>query len=194
MKDWTGSRGVIRSMNATKSYDERAKHDFYATEPKAMELLLEHETFNKNVWECACGQGHLSEVLKKQGYDVLSTDLIERGYEDYTLDFLTYNGGWKGDIVTNPPYRKAKEFTLKALDTVAEGNKVAMFLKITFLESKGRQELFEKHPPRYVYISRARLSCVRNGEFNKYPTSAVAYAWFIWEKGYKGEPTIRWFN
>ena len=33
-----------------------------------------------------------------------------------------------------------------------------------------------------------------NGEFEKYPSGAIAYAWFVWEKGYKGKPTIDWIN
>ena len=24
--------------------------------------------------------------------------------------------------------------------------------------------------------------------------SAVAYGWYIWEKGYHGDTTVRWFN
>lgn len=59
---------------------EREINDYYATEPKALELLLDIETFDKNVWECACGEGHLSKVLEARGYNVRSTDLIDRGY------------------------------------------------------------------------------------------------------------------
>ena len=31
-------------------------------------------------------------------------------------------------------------------------------------------------------------------DFDKYESSATAYAWFIWEKGFKGNPEIHWFN
>ena len=40
------------------------------------------EDFFPFVWECACGGGHLSEVLKTRGYDVKSSDIIDRGYEN----------------------------------------------------------------------------------------------------------------
>ena len=52
------------------SNQERETHDYYATDPKAVELLLNLETFNKNIWECACGEGHISNVLKANGYNV----------------------------------------------------------------------------------------------------------------------------
>lgn len=59
----------------------RADYDYYATAPKAVEELLKVESFSPRVWECACGEGHISEVLFEHGYDVLSTDLIDRGYK-----------------------------------------------------------------------------------------------------------------
>lgn len=72
-----------------------------------------------------------------------------------------------------------------------------MFLKLTFLESKKRRELFDKYPPKTIYVSSSRLQCAKNGEFEKYKNgvgTAIAYAWLVWEKGYKGEPVVRWFN
>ena len=101
------------------------------------------------------------------------------------------------DIITNPPYKYAKEFVEKALDLVDEGGKVAMFLKLTFLEGKARKELFLKHPPKVVYVSSSRLQCAKNGNFEEYGKgvgTAIAYAWYVWEKGYSGDTVIRWFN
>lgn len=177
--------------------EEREQHDYYATEPKALELLLEKEQFNKNIWECACGEGHLAEVLKKSGYNVFSSDLFDRGYGTGGVDFLKCNKQFDGDIITNPPYKFAKEFVEHALELVPNGNEVVMFLKLTFLESKARRELFEKHPPKVIYVSSSRLQCAKNGDFEKYGkgvVTAVAYGWFVWEKGFKGEPVVRWFN
>jgi len=38
--------------------------------------------------------------------------------------------------------------------------------------------------------------CAKNGDFEskKKEGSAVAYAWYVWEKGYKGETVIKWIN
>lgn len=196
MKDRVGNSIAPFVCNGASNYSkqEREKNDFYATDPKAIEMLLNFEKFDKNIWECACGTGNLSKVLKEQEYNVISTDLIDRGYQDYCLDFLKFKGKWNGDIITNPPYKYAKEFVFKAMEIIPNGKRVAMFLKLTFLESFGRKELFDKYPPKYLYVSRGRLGCARNGDFVNNSTSAVAYAWYIWEKGYKGEPKVRWFN
>ena len=62
------------------SVNNREANDYYATDPIAIELLLDKEKFSDNVWECACGEGHLSKVLEEHGHQVYSTDLIDRGY------------------------------------------------------------------------------------------------------------------
>lgn len=173
---------------------ERENSDFYATDPKAIRLLLDIEKFNNNIWECACGKGHLAEELINRGYNVKSTDLIDRGYGTGGINFLECSDKFNGDILTNPPYKNAKEFVEKALNLIPVGNKVIMFLKMQFLEGKARKELFETNPPKKIYISSSRLNCARNGEFEIYKNSAIAYVWFIWEKGYKGETVIKWFN
>ena len=156
-KDWTGSKRSIFTTMGARNYalEEREEHDFYATEPKALELLLQREQFNKNVWECACGKGHLSEVLKKRGYNVKSTDLYDRGYGESGVDFLKQTEKFDGDIITNPPFRYALEFIKKALDLVDEGHRIAFFLKIQYLEGKERRKLFDNAPPEKLSFRRA---------------------------------------
>ncbi len=197
MKDWTGNgNSIYKTLGASNHCEhERQVDDYYATEPKAVEILLENETFNHEVWECACGEGHISKVLESHGYDVSSTDLIYRGYgEEEPYDFLKCDEtDIDEDIITNPPYKYAKEFVEKALDIVLPGRKVAMFLKLTFLEGKARRQMFEKHPPARIYVFSSRVNCAKNGQFAG-TQSAVAYAWFVWEKGFKGDPVIRWVN
>lgn len=195
--DWIGnSKTVFTTLGASNHSSEiREENDYYATEPKAIELLLDVEQFDKNVWECACGEKHLSNVLESNGYNVRSSDLIDR-CDNEVLDFLGGdNTEWKGDIITNPPYKFASEFIMKALDIIPNGNKVAMFLKLQFLEGKKRKKLFLEHPPKIVYVSSSRLNCAKNGDFATYTkNSAIAYAWFVWEKGYKGDTLIKWIN
>lgn len=69
MKDWTGNQKSVFVCNGASNHteEERQTEDYYATEPKATELLLDKETFSSVVWECACGQGHMSDVLKQGG-------------------------------------------------------------------------------------------------------------------------------
>ncbi len=176
------------------SSHERPDKDYYATEPAATEWLCKLEKFGGPILEPSCGEGHMSRVLVNFGYEVVSRDLADRGFGE-VADFLgPDNVAWEGDIVTNPPYAFAQEFVEKALAIVPEGRKVAMFLKLTFLEGKRRAELFEKYPPVRVWVSRSRLKCAMNGDFENTGGSATAYAWFVWEKGFMGHPQIRWFN
>lgn len=179
---------------------EREINDFYATEPKATELLLEVEPELNNIWECACGQGHLAKVFDKYGKLGKASDLIDRGYgiqEDFinniVINFNPYFK-WEGDIVTNPPYSLAEEFIKKALEIINNGNKVCMFLRLLFLEGKGRKELFTKYPPKTVYVCSGRINTAKDANFDLFTNGAMANAWFVWQKGYKGYPIIQWIN
>ena len=199
MKDWSGnSKSCYTTLGASNHTDgERECNDFYATEPRALELLLELESFDERIWEPACGKGHLSEVLKRNGYTVTSTDLIDRGYGVSGIDFLECDRPFMGDIITNPPYKYAQSFVEHALDLVRDGRKVAMFLKLTFLEGRKRRALFDISPPCCIYVSSSRLRCAKDGRFDtldKGANTAVAYAWFVWRKGFRGKPIVRWFN
>lgn len=196
-KDWKGnSKTTFVTLGSTNhSETEREKHDFYATDPIALEKLLKLEKFT-NVWESACGKGHLSEVLKKNNIHGKSSDMINRNYGEI-IDFLSIDIlEWNGDILTNPPFIYAIEFVKKAISIIPKGNKVAMFLRIQFLETKERKYFFKEFPPKTIYVSSSRITCALNGDFEKLSKngSAACYCWIIWEKGYKGETTLKWFN
>lgn len=198
-RDWVGNTTSIFAAHGASNHvaADRAENDYYATEPKATTLLLQKEKFAPTIWECAVGGGHIAEILKSHGYKVLCSDIIDRGYPGtIVFDFLqNISIDNDFDIITNPPYKYAQEFVEKALQCISDKHKVAMFLKLTFLEGKKRKRLFENTPPARIYVSSSRLNCVRNGDFStKVPSSAVAYAWFVWEKGFKGKPTIDWIN
>lgn len=174
---------------------KREENDFYATDPKAMIKLLEHESFNEYIWECACGEGNLSEVLKEYGYEVFSTDLIDRGYQDKQLDFLKTDFRFNGDIITNPPFKYASEFIIKALASIPVGNKVAMFLKLSYLSGRKRfKEVYSKYPPSKVYIFTSRVSCSKNNEPKLFKSGGIDYCWMIWEKGKQGCTHLKWIE
>lgn len=202
MNDWTGNSVSIFSCHGASNHSdtEREINDYYATPPMAVGMLMELEDFSNRIWEPACGEGHIAEVLMQYGKEVVASDLIDRRYGTGNIDFLNTKKMVDMDIITNPPYSMAKEFVEHAMNIVTDGHKVAMFLKLTFLEGQGRKELFEKYPPKIIYVSTSRLGCAKNGEFKKdkkgnlKADSAVAYAWFVWEKGSTTEPIVRWFN
>ena len=197
MKDWSGNKTAVYVTNGDSSHStrERETRDYYATDPRAVEELLKRESFSATILEPACGGGHISKILKKHGYIVTSGDIVKRDYkgQDYTADFLSDPEVWRGDIITNPPYKYAAEFVEHALDVIDDGHKVAMFLKLTFLEGEKRRALFQQNPPRKIYVFTKRINCALNGEekfFNA--SSAVCYAWFVWEKGSREKPVIDW--
>lgn len=204
MRDWIGKKNAAWATLAASNHsqDERQEDDFYATSPKALEKFLDKIkedgiTLNEPIWECACGAGHLSKVLESHGYKVMSTDLIDRGFGKGNIDFLTSEFVWGGDILTNPPYKFAQEFVEHGLELCEDGKQIIMFLKIQFLESKSRQKLFKQKNLKYVYVHSERQQCAKNGKFEEYKGgtgTAICYCWFIWQKGYKGEPIIRWIN
>lgn len=192
-----GSRKLFTILGSSNhALESRETFDYYATDPKAVEMLLELEQFAPVIWEPACGEGHISKVLQAHGYEVISTDLVYRGFGDpEPLDFLKETlDGFEGDVITNPPYSVGFEFVQRALESVRPGGKVAMLLKVQFLEGQKRGVFFKDTPPRTVYISSSRISCAKNGDFERFPNSAIAYAWYVWEKGFTGDPVIKWFN
>ena len=176
---------------------ERQAEDFYATNPKALEIFLEslkanNQSLHHKVWECAAGQGHLSNLLESKGYEVRKSDLLDRGINAEIIDFLECQEKWKGDILTNPPFNLAEEFVCKGMDCLEQGNKMYLFLKIQFLESKKRKILFEKYPPKYVYINSERQHTAKDGDFDKYKLATLCFCWFVWEKGHNGDTIIKW--
>lgn len=197
MKDWTGnSRSAIVTIGGNNyTQEDRAQRDFYATPPEAVVGLLEKECFNSAIWEPAAGMLHISKTLKNYGYYVFSSDIECRCEGIEKIDFLSVNSDekYEGDIITNPPYSTAELFIKKALDLVQTGNKVAMLLRIQFLEGIKRRRLFDESPPFKVYVFSRRITCGKNGDFDSSRNSnAMSFAWFVWKKGYKGKTVIDW--
>lgn len=194
MKDWTGNKkSTFVTLGASSHTDRpRQEHDYYATSPEAIDALNKIMPLKGlDIWEPACGGGHLSMRMINLGASVVSTDLYDRGYGTAGIDFFKTTNLAAPIIVTNPPYKYAMEFVEHALGLGAE--KVAMFLKITFLEGQKRKKLFEKQPPKIVAVFSKRIQVAINGDPDMFKkSSAACYAWFIWEKGYQDKPEIVW--
>lgn len=176
-------------VGSSRRNGEREKNDFYPTPSFAVEELLNREHFNGTIWECACGEGDISEVFLKRGFDVRSSDLIDRNYGIVENFFESKH--ISDNIVTNPPYKYALEFVNEAKKK--SNKKIAMFLKTVFLESEKRKVMFEDKdfPLKKVFQFSKRISLYKNGEKMK-NSGMIAYAWFVWDKEYKGKPTIEW--
>lgn len=189
-------KNTMRVMGASNLTDkDRSAHDYYGTDPRSTKALLEKETFSGRIWEPCAGHHLIANTLKDAGYQVQTSDLYEyEGVEhDAIIDFLKYEGTWDGDIVTNPPYNLSTDCAKKALEILQPGKKLAMFLRLQYLEGAKRYEtIFKDTPPKAVYVFINRQTCNADDDFTI--GSAVAYCWFVWEKGYTGEPTLRWLR
>lgn len=199
-KDWTGNKNsVFKTLGASNhTKEEREVNDYYATSPTAIDLLKKKVELPKQILEPACGAGHLSVRMEELGHEVKSYDLIDRGYGEVQDFFSMTEPPFEGDfaIVTNPPYKYATEFVQHSLVLVPEGSMVCLFLKTTFAESKGRySKIFRNYPPHRVLQCVERVLCAKNGDFDymrRHGGSAASYAWWIWQKGYKGQTILDW--
>ena len=198
LKPLTTTAGAAFSRAQTDDPANRETHDFYPTHPGATRALLAVEQFDGPVWEPACGDGAMSRVMEAAGLEVISSDLIDRGYGEGGRDFLMEWAPRAPHIVTNPPFRWAIEFADRALTLARQpGGKVALFLRLAFLEGLERQRWFATAPlarvwvmSRRVPMQRGRLVDSRSGE----GAGVIAFAWFIWEHGHAGPPALGWLD
>lgn len=179
------------AMPTTKRSVDLDGPDFYPTPKWATHALIENENFSGTIWEPACGDGAMSEVLALTGQDVVSSDLYDRGYGESGVDFLTA-AGRHANVITNPPFHSAEGFLAKGLE-VAE-QKVALLLRLAFLEGGNRQRtIFSRVPPARVWVFSERITFYPKGA-KRAGSGTVAYAWFVWDKGANGATELRWFE
>lgn len=166
--------------------------DFYKTPTWAVEKLIEKISFNGEVLEPASGSGAISKVLEANGYKVISQDIRidDSVYGRKGQDIFEIKDMKVKNTITNPPYYCAQDFVLKSLELTEE--KVALLLKLQFLEGAKRYEFFKNTPLKYVLVFCKRITMYPEGQEKPKNSGTIAYAWFIWEHGYKGRPQIDW--
>jgi hypothetical protein len=173
-----------------KRFADLAGPDYFPTPPWATHALIENESFEGEIWECACGDGAMAEVLARVA-DVYSSDLYDRGFGEAGIDFLN-SPKQATNVVTNPPYNAAEGF-LRAGLRAAE-RKVALLLRLAFLEGANRQRtIFADAPPSRVWVFSERITFYPAGAVRQ-GTGTTAYAWFVWDKATAGPTELRWFE
>ena len=188
MKD---SLNTLGASNHSKK--ERSILDYYGTNPETVNDLLSVENFSDKIYEPCAGHNNIVNVLRDAGHEVIASDIFDYGYDNKIADFMQQTEMLDGDLITNPPYGEAEAFVIKALSLTKPGNKVAMLLRLQFLEGRSRyKNIFEKNPPKNIYVYTKRQVCSKTDDFTE--GSAVAYAWFVWEKGWFGQPKINWIT
>jgi hypothetical protein len=172
----------------THTHAERGD-DLYETPACAVQALLEVEPLPTKIWEPACGPGAIVRVLLENGHEVVASDITDFGWGHVVRDFLDLpDPQVPFPIVTNPPYQLAEKFVRKAL---AMSPLVIMLLRLAFLESQRRTDILENSGLARVHVFRKRLPMMhRAGWAGPKASSAMPFAWFVWERGYAGPTTI----
>jgi hypothetical protein len=176
---------------ATKRFADLDGPDFYPTPRWATFALIESERFEGDIWEPACGDGSMSEVLVETGNRVISSDLYDRGYGEAGIDYLATKRR-VANVITNPPYNSAEGF-------VATGHKVAerkfaLLLRLAFLEGANRANtIFHKSPPSRVWVFSERITFYPQGAVVA-GSGTTAYAWFVWDKAHSGPTELAWLK
>jgi len=180
-----------KNYSCNNKTEKRSKNDFYQTPYSMTRLLLDNEYFdyNKSVLEPCCGNNAIVNILKEKWNENLIT------YYDIEKDFFTETKQYEY-IILNPPYKLAFEFILKC-KIVCE--KFAILLPLNYLHGKKRYDNIycdKNYPLKNVYVfTRYPLLTSENvREDGKYKTGMMVYAWFIFEKGFKNEATIKWLD
>jgi hypothetical protein len=167
-------------------------NDLYETPPCAVRTLLQVEKVPHKIWEPACGRGAIVRELKRYGHHVIATDIAG----DPSVDFLECEIARASGIVTSPPGRRAALFAAHAIRLCPY---VALLMRLGFLEAgdprskAGRARIFclDEHPPARVNVFRNRLPMMhRDGWNGRKATSAMAFAWLIWDRTHKGLTTL----
>lgn len=176
---------------------ERHAQDWYVEPSWAVDLLIDAEAFEGRIFDPCCGMGTIPKAFLARGYEAHGTDLVYRGFGLGGQNFLAWdrkNIGPSDNIVTNPPFQHAEQFNTQSLRFARR--KVCMFLPLKFLASRRRKVLFEEHwPLARVHVLSNRASCLPGhlvvaGQAAK--GGAIDYAWFVFERGHKGLPSLHW--
>jgi len=186
-------QGLVSSMKIMghNHRGDREINDFYATPPDATERLLRVEDFDGSIYEPCCGMGHISKVFEQNGFNVESTDLIDRGFGRPYVDFLQETEQ-RDNIVTNPPYGNLLIKFMYHSQKIAR-KKTCFLLKLQALEGLARKEFYDLYPPVRVHVFSGRVTLMKNGDEDyKKKSSMMALAWYVWEKGNTKKPTINW--
>ena len=176
--------------------------DYYPTPPWATRALIEYilkphaDAYDfKVAIEPACGGGHMARVLEEYYERVEASDIHDYGAgypsgQDYLM--LPRHEHRRADIITNPPFTLARDFTLKAIadqrDTLGW---VCMFARGSLLEGKERYETLFKPHPLAIYAPFVERVPLMKGKIDRNANSATAYAWFCWRGDWQKETIIQ---
>ena len=177
------------------THPNRAELDFYPTPFEATWALLSVERFQGPIWEPACGDGAIATVLAAAGYEVVATDLVDRGYGEGGINFLSETTNRACTILTNPTYAQGlpSAFIRHAIALAHPlGGSVAMLLDLAGLAHPSRTPLWLTHPPTAVHIL-DELICQPHGR-PVITQAQVRFCWCVWHPNQTAKTTLGWLH
>lgn len=179
-----------RSMVGSRSNDDL--RDFYETPSEAIHRLFKvWKPPFKKIWEPCCGTRSISKVLKIYNYDLISSDIEDRGYGHTGVDFLQKTETEAPMIFTNPPYNISTEFVNHSLKLAEQS---VFLLRLQWLEGeRRRKQLFSSNKLANVFVFSKRIPRMHvPGYDGKKVTSTIAFAWFHFDNNHNSHPNIQW--
>jgi len=161
---------------------------YYPTPPRGTRALLARESFKGVLWECACGDGAISRILEAAGFEVISTDLVDRGYGRCGHDFLADNASLADHVITNPPYGPARglsaQFVEHALTRIRPGGTVCMLLRTNWEAPQAHQRLMARCCRKYTFSRRLKMH--RGGYTGRKHSPQLDVSWYVFNNEHTG--------
>lgn len=175
-------------VGARSSHDGR---DFYETPSEAVEKLLTvwKPPAGTKMWEPSCGAGAISKILVKHGYDVVSTDIEDRGYGEPHVDFLEQTETRAPIIITNPPFNISQEFVEKSLELAPQS---IFLLRLQWISGQRRyKKFYSTGLLSTLFVHSSRIPRMHEPNYTgKKTTSTIDFAWFLFDREHVGSDPI----
>lgn len=180
---------------------DRDPDDWYVEPFECSMALFDLEEFQGSVWDPSCGLGRILDSAEKAGHTVIGSDIVTRGsYCDFEKDFLSISEGEVefDNIVSNPPFNLAEKFVRHGLELLPHGGKMAMILPMVWLSGFSTKRDWLPYSPLRKYFAISPRPSMPPGAVIQAGVKAgngtKDFAWFIWEKGYCGQPSVGFMN
>jgi hypothetical protein len=195
---------AVRSLGDMPASYEKADHlerepdDFYPTPPAPTRALLayeenhldRHRVMHGSIWEPACGDGAMADVIEGAGFTVHRSDIIDRGCNAEIRDFFDVRQAPSPAIITNPPYNRISAAQGKgawvshAMGTLGI-EYMALLLNWSWPGAAGLARIWSAYPPARVYLMRWKIDFTGQG------APPMLNGWFVWDRHAVGEPVLR---
>lgn len=169
------------AMSGGNPADGRVEKEFYPTPSPATVALLDRYADvlpPGRVWEPACGEGHMAQIIRARGFEVVCSDAFDHGFGKAGVDFTRVRRLPKGvtSIITNPPWARKISPLFVRQARILQPKFFALLLKSTYFHAAERRALYEAHPPTAIHPLTWRLDFQNKGR------PVIECSWFVWDE------------